>query len=306
MNLRISAIVPTHNRSTYLRKALTGLVQQSLENGAYEIIVIDNKSTDETKQLVLEEFREVTNLRYIYEPNLGLNIARNTGWKNGRGEFVAYTDDDAIPSPEWLEQMLRVWADAGPNIGCIGGPVEPIWEAPRPDWLGDKMLLSLTIMGAGTARQLDYGECLLGANMSFPRHVLEELGGFQEGLDRIGSKLLSNGEVLFERRLDEQGYVKWYDPRILVRHHVPATRLTQSWFARRAYWQGVSDALISAEYSGQRWDRYHLGLYRLRQIFSRKYAPWFVRSAKSPEDFSLKYSAFSGLGTALALFGIAR
>src|SRR4051812_37764690 len=132
MTIRISAIIPTYNRDAYLGKAIQSLVDQTLATEQYEILVIDNCSTDHTREIVCNEFGHVPNLRYIYEPVQGLNQARNTGWRQARGELVAFLDDDAIANSEWLEKILMVFETVKPIPGCVGGQVEGIWETERP------------------------------------------------------------------------------------------------------------------------------------------------------------------------------
>src|SRR5690349_21431211 len=128
MTIRISAIIPTYNRADYLGNAIQSLIEQTLPIEQYEILVIDNCSTDRTRQIVCEDFAHVPNLRYIYEPVLGLSQARNTGWQQARGDYVAYLDDDAIASSQWLEKILFTFRTVTPIPGCVGGKVEPIWE----------------------------------------------------------------------------------------------------------------------------------------------------------------------------------
>ena len=244
MDIRISAVIPTHNRAGYLRKALEALANQTLPKREYEILVIDNRSLDHTKQVVLEEFSGLQNLKYIFEPVLGLNQARNTGWRYARGRYVAYTDDDAIPCQVWLQRIVEAFETVLPMPGCVGGRIDPIWETPRPLWLADDIALSLTILNwSDTPVILNNEQWLAGANIAFPKHLLELVNGFQVGLDRTGNSLLSNGEVLTVKYLEQQGYGALYHPGIAVRHHVLASRLTKSWFLRRWYWQGVSDAI---------------------------------------------------------------
>ncbi|MEE8471432.1 MAG: glycosyltransferase family A protein [Dehalococcoidia bacterium] len=98
MSIRVSAIICTHNRSDYLRQAIQSLADQTLPTEQYEVIVVDNGSTDNTRAVV-EGFDHIANLRYVYEPILGLSQARNTGWQNARGEYIAFMDDDAIGYP---------------------------------------------------------------------------------------------------------------------------------------------------------------------------------------------------------------
>ena len=113
MNIKISAIICTFNREQYLHKAIQSLVEQTLEGELYEIIVVDNCSTDRTKQVVTEKFAHISNLRYLYELILGISQARNTGWQNARGEYIAYLDDNAIASPVPLEKIGVIFDPQG-------------------------------------------------------------------------------------------------------------------------------------------------------------------------------------------------
>ena len=244
MTIEISAVICTLNRANYLRKALQSLVDQTLDNNLYEILIVDNGSTDDTKRVVLEEFAHVPNLRYLYEPIQGLNQARNTGWRNAKGEYVAYTDDDAIASREWLHNILNAFKTTKPTLGCVGGKIEPIWEGNPPTWLSDSMAGYLAILTYSEKPiTSDERQLLAGVNMACPKHLIEAVGGFHLGLDRKGRNLLSHGDVLLQRQVMKMGYPCYYHPQIVVQHHIHTSRLTQEWFVRRMYWEGVSEAL---------------------------------------------------------------
>ncbi|MGH9158684.1 MAG: glycosyltransferase family 2 protein, partial [Vicinamibacteraceae bacterium] len=242
---RISVVVCTHNRARFLRDALRSVVDQDFPRPDYEVIVVDNASSDDTGQVVAD-FRIHGNVRYVHEPTLGLNHARNTGWRAAEGEYVAYFDDDALAGPGWLAAIRDGFAAAdGPAI--IGGRVDPIWEVERPAWLSDGAATALTIVDWGaTARPLAKvpREWLTGVNFAMPVSLLRELGGFDSRLDRVGNRLLSNGDILIQRRAQQRGYPCLYHPEMRVRHMVPASRLTQHWFVSRYYWQGMSDAAM--------------------------------------------------------------
>ena len=259
MEKRISAVICTHNRARYLPKAILSLANQDLPKEAYEILIVDNHSTDETPKIV-EGFAGIGNIRYIHEPVIGLSHARNTGRQKAKAPLVAYLDDDAVASPGWLGKICQVFETTDPKPGCVGGKVMPIWEAPRPAWLGDDLLCSLTVLDwSGSPHAIDNlnSEWLAGANIAFPKDLLERIGGFTPHLDRAGPRLLSSGDVFLEKQIQKAGYPCFYDPEVAVLHHIPASRLTQSWFVRRHYFQGVSDAamqLISESPSkGLRW-----------------------------------------------------
>lgn len=296
---KITAIVTTHNRVDYLRKALQGLVQQTLPRDSFEILVVDNASTDATRKAVQEEFSELTNLRYVFEPTLGLSHARNTGWRSAKGEYIAFLDDDAIPSPQWLEKIVEAFETVEPKPGCIGGKIEPIWEAERPNWLADDIALSLTILDwSAVPLFLNEDQWLAGANIVFPKFLLERFGGFNTSLGRKGTNLISNEEVLLVRKIKKEGYRVYYHPEIAVRHHILAARLNKQWFFSRYYWQGVSDAMVYSHLElptpASRWRTAVRQLTKL--LLSPKTLFTLVSSTDSPECFAAKCHTLSALG----------
>jgi len=107
MNVRISAIICTLSRANYLRRSINSLIGQTLSAAHYETLIVDNGSTDNTSEVVLREYDDVQNLRYVYEPILGLSQARNTGWRQAAGEYVALLDgDDYWTSPHKFQTQI--------------------------------------------------------------------------------------------------------------------------------------------------------------------------------------------------------
>jgi glucosyl-dolichyl phosphate glucuronosyltransferase len=310
MSPSVSVVICTHNRAAYLDKALRSLMLQTLPRSAWEVVVVDNRSTDRTRE-VAERFAGEMDLQVLFEPVLGLSYARNAGWRAARAPLVAYLDDDAVAAPDWLERILEAFATVTPRPGCVGGRVEPIWEAPRPPWLSDEVLTSLTAIDwAGVPHPLPdlAREWLVGANLAIPRDVLERIGGFTDGLDRAGRSLLSSGDVFLQRQIQEAGLACWYHPAIAVGHHVPAVRLRQPWFRRRYYWQGVSDAMIQLlEERPSPVRRLRLAGGRFRDLLRR---PDWVAALLLPTDeparFTAKCWAWIAVGHTLGLLGAVR
>jgi glycosyltransferase involved in cell wall biosynthesis len=242
----ISAVVCTRNRCAYLRKCLAALQRQTLPSRRYEIVVVDNGSTDDTRAVVRSFCETNQNIRYLHEERPGLSVARNVGIRNSSADCIAFTDDDAEPDPTWLERMLVRFQEHSDDLGIVGGDVVPIWEADRPDWLNDQLLRPLSAgLGWSTEpRFLRAGEWLVEVNSGYRKRILLQLGGFPEHLGRVGDMLLS-GEGGLNLLIERAGFRSFYDPSILVRHHVPAARLTKTWFRRRSFWQGVSLNLLN-------------------------------------------------------------
>ncbi|MCC7486324.1 MAG: glycosyltransferase family 2 protein [Burkholderiales bacterium] len=243
----VSVAICTHNRARYLELALASLVAQNPGAGEFEIVVIDNASTDRTREVAESFLPRLARLRYVHEPRLGLSHARNRALAEVRGRYIAYLDDDAVADPGWVEGIARVFAQIAPEPGCVGGAIEPIWERPRPDWLPDELVPYFTVtLWPGRPRFFNGNtEFVWGANMAFPVALLKEAGGFDARLGRIGDSLLSGEELLLQRQLVLRGHRLYYDPAIKVRHHVIADRVSPAWLYKRAYAQGLSEAVIN-------------------------------------------------------------
>ena len=168
-DVRISVVICTFNRAAYLSKALQSLAEQTLPPRHFEVVVVDNASTDNTRQVVLEEFARMRNLRYVYEPVQGANRSRNTGRREACAGYLAYMDDDVIVSPRWLEVTLEVFETVRPQPGAVGGRIEPIWESPRPGWLAEDMMRFLAVLDLSEEPTfLNDRQWLMSANMAFP------------------------------------------------------------------------------------------------------------------------------------------
>ena len=254
----ISVVVCTFRRPHSVARALASLVQQTFPKALYEVILVDNGCDGDVESMANQYAKEATVL-YVAEPKLGISTARNTGVRLARGEYVAFIDDDGVASPTWLEGIAHTFAEGDDRLGSVGGPIEPVWEAPRPEWLVDGLLPALSCLDRGAGeRDLTDGEWLFGCNMAFRASALNEVGGFSTDLGRVGKNLLSNEEILLQQSLSTRGYRRRYAPAALVMHYVPADRLTPEWFLGRYFWQGVSDIATS------RLTRHYRLSYRLR------------------------------------------
>jgi glycosyltransferase involved in cell wall biosynthesis len=239
-----TVVICTHNRVRYLEQALEGLRKQTLPANLFEVLVVDNCSTDDTPMVARGAAATLKNLRYCREDELGLSYARNRGLREATGDYIAYLDDDAVPDPDWLAAALDTFGSGGSKIGIVGGRVLPLWETPRPAWLIDDLLPYLTIIDLGDeVQEVDSITGIVGANMVFPRTLLIKMGGFPTQLGRKGKRLLSNEELVLKCKLKTAGYLAIYNPRAMVHHIAPRQRLTRRWFLNRLYWQGESDAL---------------------------------------------------------------
>ena len=242
----ITAVVCTYNRDKYLRKCILSLANQSLVTDRYEIIVVDNASTDSTKK-VCDEFSGHANFRYIYEPVQGLSRARNTGCNSAKSYYIGYLDDDAVADVQWLEKALWSFNNLLPRPDGLTGPISLDCETELPNWLEGEFQVTLGKLDWGKeCFTINYdNEKIVGANCFFKKEILSHLGGFNENLGRKKKLLLSGEETQLQKKIEDSGGVIWYHPDVSVKHFVPIERTSPAWFYKRYYWGGISDYIMA-------------------------------------------------------------
>ncbi|WP_138494608.1 glycosyltransferase [Paenibacillus pinistramenti] len=240
----LSIVICTYNRAVLLRKTLESLKQLSgLEHA--EVIVVDNRSTDNTAEMV-EEFISQGGLqapcRYVFEQTQGLSAARNAGIAASKGEIVAFLDDDAIPAPDWIEVIGSTFSSR-PEAAAMGGKIHPLFESERPGWLSGPFELPYTIVDLGDSIK-EYPPSLhpYGANMAMRKSVFDQ-AMFPLELGRRGQLLLSGEETWVFDQIRRSGGKIIYHPRMEVEHFVPSSRLNKEWIMKRYYFQGISNGM---------------------------------------------------------------
>ena len=249
--IQISVIVPTHNRCKSLQNTIFSLQEQNFPKDGYEIVVVDNNSTDKTFEVV-EECNENGKKQVIYvkEPEIGLHNARHAGAKAAKGEILAYVDDDVICDSNWLSELVKPYAN--PEVGCVGGKILPKWEAEPPEWVRRyPSYLSLLDLGDEVKELKTPG--IYGCNFSIRRSLLFEVGGFNP--DAFGDKKLiwyrGDGETGLLRKVLATGRRIIYTPCATVWHVIPKDRLTLDYFEKRSFIEG-----ISASFSAYRTEKF--------------------------------------------------
>src|SRR5919106_3151187 len=229
----LSIVVCTYNRAELLDRALDALVRQTLDPQRLEIIVVDNNSSDRTREVVSALAAQHPHIRYVFESRQGLPIARNSGVLAARASLIAFTDDDVEVQADWAAALLDAF-HGYPDVGYIGGKVFPAWDrAARPAWLrtGHYGPLALQDRGDRPFRvgSQDARPCLIGANFAVRRSVFERVGlfppAFPWGEDRE-----------FQLRAWEAGVRGIYLPEVVAVCRVPPERVTKryqrQWFSK--------------------------------------------------------------------------
>ena len=242
---RLTAIICTYNRYDVLPHAIASLEMQSCGSELFELIVVDNSDDISAQTEFCDGLAIACDHRYLFEKIKGLSRARNIGVRAARGEFVAFLDDDARVSTDWVERLIETF-DLFPKAGIVGGPVTPIWPVTRPTWLHPWLEGFLTIVDRGPdVRVLQEHEWLAGTNIAFRTELAVSCGLFNENVGRVGKLLLSNEELALAQKIHELGFVSVYNPAAIVHHRVHADRVNQAWMRRRVFWQVISDMFTS-------------------------------------------------------------
>ena len=118
--MKISAAICTRDRSALLEKAIQSLIDQTLTDEDYEILVVDNASTDNTRQVACQGFPHAKNSRYTHNPEIGVARSRNKAWQSAKGNYIAFLDDDAVAAPDWLERIVDVFEKGPEDLAFVG------------------------------------------------------------------------------------------------------------------------------------------------------------------------------------------
>lgn len=246
---RLSVLICTYNRAPLLAETLAALADAERPRGCdVEIVVVDNNSDDETAEVVRRaEARGPWTVRYAFERAQGKSFALNTGLRAARGGIIALTDDDVIPARDWLVRLAAEFRDE--DVVFVFGKVLPRWGiAPPPE-----LLTSPARDIWGPLALVDYGEerirydaqsfqkrrLPIGANLAVRRAAIERVDGWRTDLGKVNNSLIAGEDRELCIRLFKAGlYSGVYAPSVIVRHYVPAERLTRKYFRKWFYWHG--------------------------------------------------------------------
>jgi GT2 family glycosyltransferase len=237
--MRFTIVVPTYNRASQLEAALTRLVAAGeAAPGACEIVVVDNNSSDSTRQVAA---RFGGRVRYLFEGRQGLSHARNAGiaavppHDRTADHVMAFTDDDVEVEHDWVAVMGREFT-ANPAVCCVGGRVLPRWtSSPPPDWLSRAHWAPLALQDHGETRRIFDAStplCLVGANVAFRADVFDRIGMFSPTVQRVRDSIGSTEDHELLVRLYAARERALYVPDLIVWSSISPDRLTRQYHRR--------------------------------------------------------------------------
>ncbi len=239
----ITLAMCTHNHADRLKRTLEDIRQLEPPINPWEILIIDNASTDETPKLLAASnwHPPGISVRIIQEPRLGISYARNCASQNAKGKYVLYVDDDETPNPKWIRAHEQNILTHEPD--ALAGPIHVLFEhGERPSWLQDELL--------GFLGNLDYGDdqwltdpathCYTG-NLAVKNKIFAKIGGFDTDLGRRGQVNTGGEDTEFYRRLIAHGCkVRWVADAI-INHRIHTDKLRRRYFLELHYHQGMAE-----------------------------------------------------------------
>jgi glycosyltransferase involved in cell wall biosynthesis len=255
----VSVILCTYNRCVSLRRTLNTFCElRNPQNISWELLIIDNNSTDQTPE-VCGEFSKRLPIHHIFEPTPGQSAARNRGIMESKGNLLIFTDDDVDIDPDWIAAYGEA---AARNVAAqfFGGRILTRWDCPPPKWMVENYCDILR----GVVVTFDHGDKereivdrhapAVGANFALRRAVLDEFGfKFREDLGLKPQQEVRFEEFAFLQQLLDKGRQGRYLPQALVYHRQPPERMTERYVRR--FYEGFGIALVrlgQAE-SGNQW-----------------------------------------------------
>lgn len=218
----ISVVICTLNRVSLLKQAIRSLRKQTLSPDAFEIIVVDNGSTDGTGDSIRNMQKTYPNprIRLVTEPVGGLGFARNRGVKEALGQYVAFLDDDAQAEAHWLARAMRCFDRITPSPLAVGGPIYPLYQGEKPAWFKD---MYESDSKGNRERYLKKGETMSGSNMVMRKDTIIAFGCFPTDVGMKGTNISVGEETrLFEKiwRTVREENIFYYAPGLVVYHMV--------------------------------------------------------------------------------------
>ena len=242
----LSVIICTYNRQKYIYNCLRSIANNALETTQYEIVLINNNSTDNTEAECNRFCTDYPQVRFNYfvETNQGLSYARNRGIAEAKGEVLVYVDDDAVVNKDYLLTVARFFA-ATPDAMAAGGAIYPVYETEEPEWMSvyTKALITAYKDEGSKIVRLRGSKFPSGGNAAYRREVFDRVGLFDTELGRKGTSLISGEEKAVFDKMKKLDMPVYYLPDMILYHIIPPSKLTKEYFDNLTLSIGKSEKL---------------------------------------------------------------
>ncbi len=227
MRLKISIVICTYNRSKWLKYCIESLVTQNCDKYLFEVIIVNNNSTDDTLNVAKKYRNEFQFYKVVTEKKQGLSFARNRGIDEASAEWVAYIDDDGKVRQDYIEQAIKTIECY--NFDCFGGEVRNWFYFGKPKWYPDNMYNKADHK---TVYETDY---VLGGISFWLKEVFIKYGRFSTNIGMKGDKYGYGEETSLNDLIRANGGKVGCNPLIILDHLVPEYKMKIKWFLKYQY-----------------------------------------------------------------------
>jgi glucosyl-dolichyl phosphate glucuronosyltransferase len=294
--MKVTVILCTYNRAESLARALASVAKSQMPDGAvWEVVVVDNNSSDNTRAVVTEFAEHYPHIfRYVFEPKPGKSNALNRGIRETNADVIAFMDDDVQVEPDWLYKLTRVFSD--PSYSGSGGRIVPQSAFTPPAWLDTSARYSLAPLAMFDLGPVacELREPPFGTNMAFRREMFSRYGDFRRDLGPQPGSEIRSEDTEFGARVLRGGERLWYEPAALVHHSVSPSRLREGYFLKWWFDKARADVREYGPPPGTRLFVAGIPLYLIRRLVVWTLR-WILKFRVGPR-FSAKLKLWTVLG----------
>ena len=230
---QVTIVICTYNRSELLPETLPSIANQTLDETFFNVLFVNNNSTDNTQEIIKKFCLEHQNAQSVNEPNQGLSHARNRGFAESKTKWIAYIDDDAKISENYMELLVTTIDKY--DFDCIGGLYLPWYKYGKPNWYLDKYASNGKLLPKAGLIKNRYAS---GGVLSVKKSILEQLGGFPSTLGMHGKKIAYGEEIHLQDSMRKMGYKIGFNPELIIYHLVSRSKMSPWWFVMRGFAEG--------------------------------------------------------------------
>ena len=237
----LSVVICTYNRSSVLKGCLDSFADQTAGRNVFDVIIVDNNSSDDTKQICSEYVGRYDNFHYTVETKQGISHARNAGWQLAKGDFVCFVDDDARADKDYIKLTSETLKSLPGNVIAIGGPILPFYLDEKPNWFKDEYEIIKLRNDSGYLQ--NHLRLFSGSNMIIKKSELERSEGFNKDLGMKADILDLGEETQLFRELtklnNNRENLYYYSSNLVIYHLVPEYKFNPGYILKRKMFSAI-------------------------------------------------------------------
>ena len=243
--LDISIIIITRNRTQLLAKCLFPLIEQIQNRENVEVLIVDNNSSDNTIDFLMDFTNKNPQFHYFIENQVGASFARNKGIALAKGSWLCFLDDDGIPDSDFMEKLIFTIENY--DFDGFGGMWYPYAEKEVPSWIPNEVTTMRMLTSQIT--KIPYGETVAAGICAFKKEIVLKAGCFSTEVGPREGKMGYGEEDFLQQQIWQTGGIIGFNPEWSMRHYVSDIKFSIIWNLKRYYLKGRDSNVYLAPFS---------------------------------------------------------